>query len=395
MWEGAHETRGIGRARLSRDSTRLMTFTGGTLKVWNRSTRSIVREVAVTPAESFGSMGVLGDWSAVFVPDWPTVHVYPLDGTARYDIRHPVRTTKKFEGSVALAPDGVHVVTIGGGVAAVWARGRQVPVARMQTSQPGADMAAAMAGDTIALFAGTTLALHTYRDGRLKSTARVTGRTPHGFPRIALSPSGKVVAIGDEGENWLTIPDPQTGNEIGAVAHPETISAIAWTTDGRRLITADGIADSLVSQLQITEIAGATIDPIATVFMRGLPEVIMSPDSQRIATSDIPGPVRIWDDGGTELARIPGRPRAFSSDGTRIAVLGDKGRLDVWDLSARVRYVTPSPRIMNTSTYRRETADLGHDFDVALLPCGSIACEGQRVVRFSALLHRRSPGKRR
>jgi WD40 repeat protein len=137
----------------------------------------------------------------------------------------------------------------------------------------------------------------------------------------------------------VSLLDSQSGEVLLSwIAHPEWITDIAWSPDGRRLATASSdnsakIWDTATGQL-IQELRGIT---------RGATVVAWSPDAERVATGSAQGISTIWDPESGEKLLTLKQPNpdhlfrfditrvVFSPDGQRIATSSLNKTATVWD----------------------------------------------------------------
>jgi WD40 repeat protein len=150
------------------------------------------------------------------------------------------------------------------------------------------------------------------------------------------SPDGRrVAAIGDTGEVVVWAAD--TGERLlrmkGITAPSDAVGThrIAYSPDGRRLVTGDSVLVKVwdaETGAELRALAGHTGEVWA---------VAVSPDGARIASGGADGTVRVWDTAtGEALLALAGHAGpietlAFSPDGARLATGADDQTLKVWD----------------------------------------------------------------
>jgi WD40 repeat protein/DNA-binding SARP family transcriptional activator/energy-coupling factor transporter ATP-binding protein EcfA2 len=135
----------------------------------------------------------------------------------------------------------------------------------------------------------------------------------------------------------------EASRALTTIRSPET-SVVAFSPDGRRLVTAGSAAGDRASQKAYVWDAGSGR---RIVSLRGgkaaADYVAYSPDGARIATASEDGATSIWDArSGRRLFVLPDPGTAgtspavaFSPDGARLATADQAGQLHVWDLDDR------------------------------------------------------------
>ena len=127
--------------------------------------------------------------------------------------------------------------------------------------------------------------------------------------------------------------DPQTGRQLGPFpAHDELVSAVAFSTDGKWLASANygrtvNLWDSTTGELLHTLLhPGNQVECVA-----------ISPDGRRLASGGEDKSVRVWDPTtGQEILALRGHTSrcecvAFSPDGYRLASASSDGTVRIWD----------------------------------------------------------------
>ncbi|MCA9637508.1 MAG: WD40 repeat domain-containing protein, partial [Myxococcales bacterium] len=145
----------------------------------------------------------------------------------------------------------------------------------------------------------------------------------------ALDPSGREFATAsDDGtvRRW----DARSGAEIGRLDHPDAVNQVAYSPDGRWLVTAAG------AQVRLWR----RDDPHVVHTLRGheasVDVLSFSRDGARLLTASMDKSVRVWRVDAlieTRLYRPPGKglQEAFGGcDVGRVAALADEGLLWVW-----------------------------------------------------------------
>ena len=139
----------------------------------------------------------------------------------------------------------------------------------------------------------------------------------YGYPAIAFSPHGKMLAAG--GEVW----DVADQSQVGMYGTPGNVTAVAFSPDGRTLATESGSSSQTV---QIWNIAAHT--QVATLHADGpVWSLAFSPDGKGLVTSSGEPDVQVWRTDTWKLATTLNAPVesmypavAFSPDGRTLAL---------------------------------------------------------------------------
>jgi WD40 repeat protein/serine/threonine protein kinase len=159
------------------------------------------------------------------------------------------------------------------------------------------------------------------------------------FFAVAFSPNGRFLVTGSA-DRTVQVWDAKTGHEVGTLGtHDRLIRGVVFSRDGRHLASLSG--DGVVKLWDATRL-DKTQDARAT-FRGRVPgpcmNVAISPDGRRLATGGDENTVILWDvQTGTELRTLRGHSGdiyavAFSpdDDGRWVASAGEDSTVKVWD----------------------------------------------------------------
>lgn len=280
----AHE--GTTTLQFAPDGSRLLSLGyDRAIRVWSLSSER--------PLQEFGT-GSMAE-TAAFSPDgrrvavatrYPYVQVFSLDGSARPQqlAAHPGR---------------------------VWAN-------RVAWSRRGDLIASCAMGNTILLFDGQTLE----QIGTIRSRQNLSA--------IAFHPGDDVVALGAQNghvEIW-TLREPE--KIMDWKVHTDYVSALQYTSDGRRLVTRG--TDNMIRVWDPRD--GSVICSISCSASSAA--VVISPDDRRIAAG-VDTMLREWDiETGAPVSSRLGHPTmitdvAYSADGAWIASADRDGQMRLWN----------------------------------------------------------------
>jgi WD40 repeat protein len=159
------------------------------------------------------------------------------------------------------------------------------------------------------------------------------------------SPDGRRIAI-------ASLSDAQTGRIVDAVTarqiiglsgHEKAVRSIAFSRDGRRIVTASNDRTARIwdaaSGEQLVVLAGHGEGVAADDEAGNVRSAVFSPDGRRIVTASNDRTARIWNsDTGKQLAKLaheePIRTAAFSPDGRRIVTASADQTARIWDADA-------------------------------------------------------------
>jgi WD40 repeat protein len=243
--------------------------------------------------------------------------------------------------SVSFSPDGTRVLTGcygGSGCVRVWDAVTREEMQRLPAST-GRHLGVAFSPDGAQVMTANHTALWDAATGR--ELVRFDGDA---YGAVAFSPDGKRVLAGRK--LWDTVTGEQVQQFEGQGTYK--LTSVAWSRDGRQILTGDGNKALLWDMYEGREIqrfdepleykypgrpAGIFYEDYATP----VESVAFSPDGQRVLTGGLDGRAILWDTTtGAELRRFQGHEGpvwsvAFSPDGRRLATGGEDKTTHVWD----------------------------------------------------------------
>jgi WD40 repeat protein len=301
----------VSQAQLSRDGTRLLTVSAGSVQIWNATTGATISRI-----------GQLTIASAAFSPDGELVVTGDSDGLVRVwtSIGTPLATLRGHArpvNDVRFSDDGRWLVTRGDDrTVRVWdspaplatavIAGHGEKVWNAVFSPNGQIVATATQKDTFLADARSGRHLH-----RLKQSSSIV-------PGPVFSPDSRVlVTVGDR--NVVQAWDVASSREMARLtAHRNGVLRVALTPDGRLAVTVDLNGGAIVWETATGKVRFEPGNPAAVKGAR-----------QQVSTKTI-----VSADGRYETTDVQGA--AFSRDGTRLVTRhGDwNGTLRVWDVAA-------------------------------------------------------------
>jgi serine/threonine protein kinase/WD40 repeat protein len=143
------------------------------------------------------------------------------------------------------------------------------------------------------------------------------------------SPDGRWIAVHLAGSPSVYLFDPDTGEEVRRLDHPEEPYSSSWSRDGRLLAAAcndrqiyvwEAGTGRLISVLEGHHGAGVVVQ--------------FSHSSDFLTSRSWDGTSRLWDPiRGWELLRIPAHLAALSTDDRHMALIAPNGQFEVWEVA--------------------------------------------------------------
>lgn len=193
--------------------------------------------------------------------------------------------------------------------------------------------------------------------GRLLGTIQNNGQM---IGAAAYSPDGKIIATGsfdDTAQLW----DARTGRPIGKpLRHlkPSWIQSVAFSPDGRALLTASGhyVFEHRRGEAQLWDVATGKLLMRLNGHRREVTAVAYAADGKTAATASRDGTVRFWDvSTGKQRGESLRHERwvvsiALSKDGRIVTACDDRGTARVWDVATRKQVLAPLQHPSNVAS---------------------------------------------
>jgi WD40 repeat protein len=359
----------------SRDGARLVTTSADlTARVWDASTGDLV-------GGTLNHMDVVN--AAVFSPDGRNVITVSADTTARlWDATtgQPIGPALKHLGAVkaaAFSPNGKIVLTVSSDTTArVWDI-RDVTKIRAAgvLAHNGAVNAVAFSpdGERVATASDDpTARLWTIKDRRPGAPAdaidpKQVGTLPHqrAVLAVAFSPDGRRVVTASA-DSTARLWDAYTLEPLGTpLQHQGAVSAVTFSADGRRVITAS--ADGTV-RIWSSDTGQPVADPLQPEANPLQPSAVTavagSADGWRFVTASAGHGARVWDavPGSPAATPLPDRGRAVAailgSSEPRLVIISRQETRSIWD-AARGQWIGPRFDSANAVSSAAFSADGG------------------------------------
>ncbi len=319
----------------------------GPIRLWDLASRS---EVAVVGKQSFGPAAL------AFSRDGTRLAMVVHSGRGRSSIQVWSVPNRQFTGEVSLegwgveglafSPDDTKLVAFGSlgrqeaGIT-IWNLESQQVVSRSRVErfEGWPHHAWAFSPDTrwLALAESGRIQVIDTATGEVRSTA---DEVEDDVASLAFSPKGDLLAAGPSvtGTNTaIKLFDPDSGQPVGElVGHVSWVPALAFTTDGRRLISAG--ADQTIGIWDMQHLRDVT-------FLRGhrseINAVAVAPDGRMLVSGCKDGSLFGWDlenlKGTLAFETLPRRVTSveFFPDGRRMLSVNEgDGSVSLWDLDS-------------------------------------------------------------
>jgi WD40 repeat protein len=157
---------------------------------------------------------------------------------------------------------------------------------------------------------------------------------------VAISHDGKFIAMPGRHGGAITLWNVLRNREVAVLKHAKQADWVAFSTDGRTLITANR------QSVRIWNLAGSGEKLVVYGHHQMINKVAFSPDGELLASRGIYGPVQIWDPATGrlrhELAVSSGGGITFSPDGGLFAA-ADAGSIRIWEVPSWQELPVPIP----------------------------------------------------
>jgi WD40 repeat protein/serine/threonine protein kinase len=167
---------------------------------------------------------------------------------------------------------------------------------------------------------------------------------PAAIHAVAFSPDGKTLLTGTgdsgsgQGAVWLW--EVSTGRLlVPPLEHRSPVWAVAWSPDGRQVLSGSGEAGSGRGEAQLWDVARGTALDTPLPHPRPVRAVAFSPDGRTILTGCADRAARLWDVASRQVLRVYKHGGyvdavAFSPDGKTLLTAGRDSLARLWDAGA-------------------------------------------------------------
>jgi parallel beta-helix repeat protein len=294
------------------------------------------------------------------------------DGTVRLWDVAAAKEVRRFDAQsgvrgVALSPDGTRALSGGDdGTLHLWRTDTGEEVHRL-TGHDGIVTTVGFTRDGRRAFsAGKDQKIRFWDLEKGREVSRLEGHTGW-INACALSPSGdRLVSAAPAPEETIRVWDLATGKEVRSIPQAGAVSRVAFSPDGRRLLSAQGWN----AQLRLWDAnTGKELVRCAGHAGTGARGLTFTPDGRLAFSGGDDGAVRVWDLAtGAEQTHLEGHTSfvssvAFSADGTGLLSAGRDLAVRLWDLgTGQERAILGKDDPAASSVYDREyTAHFAFD----------------------------------
>ena len=356
----------------------------------SRLTRLQQLELRKDPHEAFDGVVFSPDGSRIAgAGELGTVIVWDaVTGQELFSVKYPRLENAKFQGrrvdAIKYTPDGTRLV-----VAGLDYRVRLLDahdgheVATFGDFDSGVNSVAISAdGRRIAASRGyegvaTSYEIRVWDIATRQQQFNLNGHT-HSVSGIAFSPDGRRLVSGSN-DRRVKVWDLESGREVMNFSiDTGEVAGVTYSRDGERILAAGG--DSLVHLWNAT--TGEPLPPLSG-HRNGVRSIACSPDGQRYASASLDGTAAVWNaKTGERLWTLQGHDwnlnsLAFSHDGRRLATAGADRRINVWDATA-----DPQHRVLKGHLNPIGALSISHDGQCAatLAPQSSLVHANEYAV---------------